>query len=358
MADPVMTGSQTTWKRKVIRCLMLVAAALILTGIGTHPDLTKTLQSKIMRFMDPVPEDCWITFHGSGNRFMMCGSVLYAAEPEIVRAYSRGGKLLFEQETTLEDPVLKACGSNVLAYDPGKTALYCLNENTRRDVEVPAGILAASPGPDGRFAVCTTGSGYYSMVLEYPADGSDPIRSGFVDCCVADLLYLNDGRLLMSCVSPDGDWSLRLSGEVIPLDSLLILDMAPWRDGFSVWTDEGILFFDEHGQITGTMPGEGIDWACGDGAVLLMYDDGGFRLRIAGDNGSFSDTERLPRRPLKLTVCEDYVCLLDRQCLLIYDEKGALRGNYPFGSGASEILTWANSLLLIGPERLLSHWIS
>ncbi|MBQ9268183.1 MAG: hypothetical protein IJ206_01560 [Oscillospiraceae bacterium] len=287
----------------------------------------------------------------------MCGSVLYTAEPGKICAYSRGGKLLFEQQTNLQDPVLKACGSTVLAYDPGKTTLYCLNHKACKAVEVLSGILTASPGPDGCFAVTTAGSGYYTAVLEYPADGSDPIRSGFVDCVVADLIYLDDGRLLMSCVSPDGAWSLRLSGAVIPLDPALVLDMAPQQNGFAVWTDEGVLFFDENGQITDSMPGEGIDWACGDRTALLLYDNCGFRLRIKGDNSSYSDTDRLPHRPLKLTVCEEYVCLLDRQCLLIYDEKGALRGNYPFGAGASKILTWANSLLLIGPERLLCHWI-
>ena len=355
MDSPVKTGSKTSGKQKAGRAAALACAALILAWLGAHPKMVDHALARIRQRIFPVRTDQWIDMPGAGNVCGTAGDTFFTFDGGTLLACDMNGSIQWELETELHDPVIETRDGYALAYEPGGRYLYLADEGGCSILDVPAGADAAAPGPEGGVAVITAGSGYLSELKVFDRDGTIRFEAGFPDQVIADLTYLKNGTLALCGVSRSGNWSLILGDRTVPLETEAVCDMAPAGNGVALWTVEGLLRFDETGELTASMPGQGLDWACGGALALLVYQDGGFRLQLFARDGTVSRSDILPRMPGRLTVCKDFVCVLDRESLLIYDDRGARREMRSSG-GAARILSWRDGLILVGEDRIFIHW--
>ena len=214
-------------------------------------------------------------------------------------------------------------------------------------------------------AAVTAGSGYLTVTEIYSPEGTLEQTVALTDRAMVMMAFLEDGTLASCCVDRAGRWLLRLDrGEEaleVLLEDALVYDILPCGGGAALWTCGGVRFFDVQGAETGCLALNGeavLDWACGDFAALTVYEDGGYRLRIASPDGRSQALCALTGKPMMLTVCDKSVCLLDRESLLVYDDFGILRHRSAIGARAGAVYARAGRTLLTGDGQLLLHDIS
>ncbi len=257
-----------------------------------------------------------------------------------ITVFNEDGSVRWCAEGSYSSPALKSKSEYLLAYDIGGTALTLFQS----DGEVLFALKTKNPlydaevSEEGFVAVLCGGTIDRAAFEVYNPDG--------------ELLYRRDSKTkyLNACaISPDGsfaaisaftdeDFSLKSSVQYLKTDreelrdefsteNRLIYDLA-FTDSETVCavSSDALLFFGGESQkeCTGKLLNYSFD---GDGYVTALFELTANRSRLVtldADGNTIASTE-LSALPLSVTSCGDYISVLTRQELLIFDSGLTLR---------------------------------
>ena len=363
-----MQGRQTKRKWKWIGVL-LAAALICMLGswLAMHPNAIQERVAELRGQIQTDVETEWVQFFSSGysGTVALVGDLVLSADAEGVAAYNMEGKQRYQTPMDWQEPVIAEAFGYTVAYDPGGTNLLLADADGTLEVGIPQGIDLAVPGPEGLCAVITGGSGYMTETRIFSTSGETLRQIGLTDQAMAMMTFLEDGTLASCCVDRTGTWSLRLDREEdsleLPVSDSMVYEIQSCGEGFALWTNAGIRFYDSQGNCTGSYEIRDdavLAWDCDDWAAALIRRFGTYRLLTLSPTGEAVEQELDSGLPETLLVCGKWACMLDSEALLVYDKNGTLVQRSVSGARAGGMLSAENGLLLMGDGEMLYMQIS
>ena len=357
-------GRQTKRKWRYALYLLALAGLTLALAWGTaHPGKAESIAAGLERRLLPGRSEEWISLPGAGASYGALDHGLIRAGAGQICAMDPEGNALWRLEAEVEDPVIRPGGGFAAVYEPGGRTLWIAGMEGAETISVPQGIDQAAVGPEGRAAVITCGSGYLTETRLYDPAGVCRKTISLRDSAMAMMAWC--GETLASCVVTGEGWLLRLDGPetelTVPLTAELVYDLQAMGEDLALWTDQGISCYDRLGRMLWqeSIPdGQVLDWDCGAQAALLIRRDSAYHILLLSPDGKPTLSPPLPRRPQLLRLCNNYICLLDRQSLLVYDKQGVLRESYVPGGRAAAIAALEDGVLLVGGGCLRYHILS
>lgn len=356
MWDDAMPRQGRHTKRKWKLTILGIVLAALTAGaawVAVHPELPGAVKSALLARLDDGPKDQWVPGEETPETAFFLKGLVYTLKEQRLVAWDPEGEAQGQWELSLEAPQVVRSEAGAVFYEPGGRTLYRL-DGELTELSVPGGIAAAAVSDRGACAVITQGSGAMTLTRRFDRAGNRLEDIQLADQAMVLMTYLrNSDTLAACCVTEDGDWVLRFAdgNHTIEqtLEDRMVYDLRPWSGGVVLWTDRGLMAYDDGGTC--------VQQARLNTGELLLMDSGSFCgavvrrgaecLLLTITNKAVTETA-LEREPRALSVCGSGLALLDSQALLLYDSNGALLRREPQGALASSVQALDGGALLFG----------
>lgn len=346
LGDTLKRGCQTKWKY-VILLLSLCCLTLGTELLLEHGQIFRYYGRDLSMEGDWIPMEISCPHNG-----VAVGDVLYLKSSQGIFAVEQKNARLLWQETEMQ----LVPGEKALGYSPRGKSLCIFDPQGVQEVSVSGGVDALIPG-DMAFAVITTGSGAMTRTKIYDYNGTVLGRVDETDVAMLQGVCTGD-RLVGLCYGTDGLWRLKCydltgvcQGEY-PLEAQCCDGILSVGDGLVVLSEDALTFWNDNFEQTGTFllgSNSVCFWSEGDNLLaVVLWGQGGYRLVTFSPEGELLGEAELPMEIRALEVSGSQVCLLDFECLRVYDAFGHCDAVSSHGARASCLVSDGKGLWLLG----------
>ena len=263
--------------------------------------------------------------------------------------FAEDGSALCRVQGSFLNPAMKSAGEYLLVYDIGGTRLVLLTAEgeTLLDTTASAAIYDAELSSDGFLSVLCEGTDCRAQLTVYSKTGATPYirrtKTSYLSACAVspggdltaaitmgqqDIQFVSTVQLFKTNAE---DVAAELS---LGAQTVYDLRFLSQRRLCAVGEDS-LVFFDADGSLVceyaaddGVIAGYSFD---GDGFVTVVYDlyeaGAGSRVVTLDESGKQLGAVTLPRAPMHVSACGEYVAVLTDQALTTYDSSLTLRNS-------------------------------